>query len=79
MAQQLDDRIQLVEDHVQAENAHDLDRIMTTLGEKARYEDQPWDEHYDGPGGVRAYYAGLLGALPDLHIGVERRHVTRTM
>lgn len=76
MGEKLDDRIQLVENHVQAENAHDLDRIMTTFGEKARYEDQPWDEHYDGPGGVRAYYAGLLAALPDLNIGVERRHVT---
>jgi hypothetical protein len=37
----LDGRIQLVEEHVQAENAHDLDRIMTTFGEQARYEDQP--------------------------------------
>lgn len=74
--EKLDGRIQLVEEHVQAENAHDLDRIMTTFGEQARYEDQPWDEHYEGPGGVRAYYTRLLAALPDLHIGVARRHVT---
>src|SRR5918996_1063076 len=76
MAEKLQDRIQLVEDHVQAENAHDLDRIMTTFGEKARYEDQPWNERYDGRGGMRAYYTRLLAALPDLHIGVERRHAT---
>jgi steroid delta-isomerase-like uncharacterized protein len=76
MAEKLEGRIQLVEEHVEAENAHDLDGIMTTFGEQACYEDQPWDEHYDGPGGVRAYYTRLLAALPDLHIGVERRHVT---
>ena len=77
MAEKLDGRIQLVEEHVQAENAHDLDRIMRTFGEWARYEDQPWDELYDGPGGVRAYYTRLLAALPDLHIGIERRDVTQ--
>ncbi len=76
MPDKLDGRIQLVEEHVQAENAHDLDRIMTTFGEQARYEDQPWDEHHQGPGGVQAYYMRLLAALPDLHIAVERRHVT---
>ena len=73
----LDGRIQLVEEHVQAENAHDLERIMTTFGEQARYEDQPWDEHHKGPGGVRAYYTRLLAALPDLHIDVEQRHASR--
>lgn len=63
MAQQLDDRIQLVEDHVQAENAHDLDRIMTTFGEKARYEDQPWDEHYDGPGRGASVLCGFASGI----------------
>jgi steroid delta-isomerase-like uncharacterized protein len=73
----IDGRIRLVEEHVQAENAHDLARIMTTFGEQARYEDQPWDEDHQGPGGVQAYYVRLLAALPDLHIAVERRHVTQ--
>ena len=76
MPDKLDGRIQLVEEHVQAENAHDLDRIMTTFGEQAHYEDQPWDEHHQDPGGVREYYMRLFTALPDLHIAVERRHVT---
>ncbi len=76
MPDKLDGRIRLVEEHVQAENAHDLDRIMTTFGEQAHYEDQPWGEHHQGPGGVQAYYIRLLAALPDLHIAVERRHVT---
>jgi len=46
MPDKLDGRIRLVEEHVQAENAHDLDRIMTTFGEQGRYEDQPWDEQH---------------------------------
>ena len=76
MPDKLDDRIRLVEEHVQAENAHDLDRIMTTFGEQAHYEDQPWDEHHQDPGGVREYYMRLFTALPDLHIAIERWHVT---
>jgi steroid delta-isomerase-like uncharacterized protein len=69
-------RIRLVEEHVRAENHHDLERIMTTFGDRARYEDQPWGELHDGPAGIRAYYTRLLAALPDLYIAVERRHVT---
>jgi steroid delta-isomerase-like uncharacterized protein len=76
MPDKLDGRIQLVEEHVQAENAHDLDRIMTTFGEQARYDDQPWNEHHQAPGQVREYYTQLLAALPDLHIAVECRYVT---
>ena len=34
MPDKLDGRIRLVEEHVQAENAHDLDRIMTTFGSR---------------------------------------------
>jgi steroid delta-isomerase-like uncharacterized protein len=77
MPDRLDHRMRLVDEHVQAENAHDLDRIMTTFGEQAHYDDQPWDEHHQGPGGVQAYYMRLLSALPDLHIAIERRHVTQ--
>lgn len=73
----LDGRIQLVEEHVRAENAHDMEKIMTTFGEQARYEDQPWDEDHKGRGAVKAYYTALLAAMPDLYIDVERRHVTQ--
>jgi steroid delta-isomerase-like uncharacterized protein len=73
---ELGNRIRIVEEHVQAENAHDLEGIMTTFGDRARYEDRPWDELHEGAAGIRAYYTRLLAALPDLAIAVERRHVT---
>jgi steroid delta-isomerase-like uncharacterized protein len=71
-----DARIRTVETHVQSENEHDLAGLMASFGAGARYDDEPWDEHHEGRDAVTAYYETLLGAMPDLHIDVRRRHVT---
>jgi steroid delta-isomerase-like uncharacterized protein len=42
----------------------------------ARYDDEPWGEHYEGRNGVRLFYEQLMKALPDLEIEVRRQHVT---
>jgi len=67
-------RLKTVDEHVRLENQHDLDGIMGTFGAGARYDDEPWDAQYAGREGVRAFYAELLRALPDLHIDVRSRH-----
>src|SRR5215470_10607894 len=67
-------RLRIVEEHVGLENAHDLDGIMGTFGEAARYDDEPWGAHYRGRQEVRAFYTQLLRAMPDLQIDVRRRH-----
>jgi len=69
-------RIALVEQHIRLENEHDLEAVLRTFGPAARYDDEPWAEHYQGPDGVRRFYEQLMGALPDLQIDVQRRHVT---
>lgn len=48
---------------------------MGTFGASARYDEEPWDDHHIGREAVRAYYEGLLRAMPDLAIDVRRRHV----
>jgi steroid delta-isomerase-like uncharacterized protein len=68
-------RLALVEEHVRLENRHDLDGIMRTFGASARYDEEPWDDHHIGSDAVRAYYDGLLRAMPDLAIEVRQRHV----
>lgn len=68
-------RLRLVEEHVSLENAHDLDGIMQTFGEAARYDDEPWGMHYVGRPEVRGFYAQLLRAIPDLQIDIGRRHL----
>jgi steroid delta-isomerase-like uncharacterized protein len=70
------DRLRQVDQHVALENLHDLDAVMETFGSQAAYDDEPWDEHFRDPGGVRAHYERLLSAVPDLHIEPIRRHVT---
>jgi steroid delta-isomerase-like uncharacterized protein len=69
-------RLAIVEEHVSLENGHNLDGIMGTFGETARYDDEPWDAHYTGRQEVRAFYAQLLRALPDLSIDIRRRHAS---
>jgi steroid delta-isomerase-like uncharacterized protein len=66
-------QLEVVEEHVRRENAHDLQGIMTTFGRQAWYDDEPWGEHHDGRDAVRRYYEDLLAALPDLHIDIAHR------
>jgi steroid delta-isomerase-like uncharacterized protein len=66
----------IVEEHVRCENAHDLEGVIRTFGETARYDDEPWNQHYEGRNQVREFYAQLMAALPDLSIEVVRQHVT---
>src|SRR6266496_107873 len=69
-------RIAIVEQHIRLENAHDLDGVLRTFGNSARYDDEAWGEHYQGSNGVRQFYEQLMEALPDLQIEVKRRHVS---
>lgn len=69
-------RIAIVEQHIRLENEHDLEGVLRTFGDTARYDDEPWAEHYQGRNGVRRFYEQLMKALPDLEIEVQRRHVT---
>jgi len=69
-------RIAVVEKHIRLENAHDLEGVLGTFGDAARYDDEPWGEHYEGRNGVRSFYEQLMAALPDLEIEVGRQYVT---
>ena len=53
---------------------HDLEGVLRTFGATARYDDEPWHEHYDGIDGVRRFYSRLIAALPDLNIEILRQH-----
>jgi steroid delta-isomerase-like uncharacterized protein len=64
----------LVQEHIACENRHDLEGVMATFGSSARFEDEPWNDRRLDRDAVRAYYRETLGALPDLHIEVKRRH-----
>jgi steroid delta-isomerase-like uncharacterized protein len=74
----LDDRsprVAIVEEHVRHENDHNLEGVIQTFGESARYDDEPWNQHYEGREQVRQFYEQLMAALPDLSIEIVRRHV----
>jgi hypothetical protein len=51
-------RIAVVEQHIRLENEHDLEGVLRTFGDAARYDDEPWGEHFEGRIGVRQFYEG---------------------
>jgi steroid delta-isomerase-like uncharacterized protein len=67
-------RLRRVDEHIRGENDHDLPGIMRTFGATARFDDEPWNDHHEGHDQVQAFYAGLLQALPETHLDVQRRH-----
>lgn len=69
-------RIAIVEHHLRLENEHNLEGVLATFGDSARYDDEPWNEHYTGAAGVRQFYEQLMRAIPDLVIDVQRQHIT---
>jgi len=69
-------RLAIVEEHIRLENAHDLEGVLKTFGASARYDDEAWEEHYQGVPGVRTFYSQLMAALPDLIIDVQSTHIT---
>ncbi len=69
-------RVAMVEQHIRLENEHDLEGVLRTFGDTARYDDEAWGEHYEGQDGVHLFYEQLMKALFDLEIEVQRRHVT---
>ena len=73
-AERLKARMDIVDEHVRCENRHDLEGVMATFGNNARYDDEPWGDHRTGRDGVRSYYSELMRAVPDLSIEVKNRH-----
>lgn len=69
-------RSRVLEEHVRAENRHDLEGILRTFGRAAGYHDEAWSQHYVGLEGVREAYRALLSAVPDLHVQIIDRHET---
>ena len=68
-------RIALVEQHIQFENDHNLEGVLGTFGNTARYEDEAWGDTYQGKNGVHSFYTQLMTALLDLQIKVQQRHL----
>jgi len=67
-------RIKLVDEHVRAENEHELDGTMATMNEAPLFKLN--NDEISGQDGVRKFYADLFQGFPDLHVEVMQRHVS---
>jgi steroid delta-isomerase-like uncharacterized protein len=75
-AKTAEERMQLIDEHVQAEVDHDLDAIMRTWGKSPWFDDVAWEEQSYGREHIQEHYAELLKSFPDLGIEVKQRHQT---
>jgi steroid delta-isomerase-like uncharacterized protein len=74
---QIDARLRVVDEHMRAENAHDVAAIMRTFGESPSFVLN--GDTFDGQESIRAMYEGFgfggRGGFSDIHLEVTRRHV----
>ncbi|MEX2029992.1 MAG: ester cyclase [Anaerolineales bacterium] len=53
--------------HSRAEDARDVEVLISTLSEDCVYEIVPTGQRWEGHDGARSFYGELLGAFPDVH------------
>lgn len=75
---QIEARLQLVEEHMRAENDHDVDGIMRTFGKHPTFVLN--GDTFIGEEGVRAMYEdfgfGGRGGFANIHVEVKQRYMS---
>jgi steroid delta-isomerase-like uncharacterized protein len=75
---QLEARLKLVDEHMRAENAHDVDGVMQTFGKDPIFVLN--GDTLTGPESIRAMYEdfgfGGRGGFANIHVEVKQRHIS---
>jgi steroid delta-isomerase-like uncharacterized protein len=75
---QIEARLQLVEEHIRAENAHDIDGLMKTFGERPTFVLN--GDTFTGQESIRALYEdfgfGGQGNFANVQVKVKQRYVS---
>lgn len=75
---QIDARLRIVEEHMRAENAHDVDGIMRTFVENPTFVLN--GDTFTGQEDIRAFYEGFGfgagGGFANIHVEVRQRHIS---
>jgi predicted ester cyclase len=57
--------------HSKAEDARDIDGLMSTLSDNCVYEIIPTGQRWEGKAGATQFYLTFLGAFPDVHFDLQ--------
>ena len=75
---QLEARLKLVDEHMRAENGHDVDAVMQTFGKDPIFVLN--GDTLTGPESIRAMYEdfgfGGRGGFANIHVEVKQRHIS---
>ena len=63
---------QVIVEHVEAENARDMPRVLATYGKDAVFEDVPAGKRFPGKDAIAANYAETFRGFPDLDRRITR-------
>jgi steroid delta-isomerase-like uncharacterized protein len=69
-------RVQLVKKHLEGEDEHDLDKIMSTWGRSPRMVNEALGEEFVGHDAIREHYRELYVAFPDITHDITEMYVT---
>jgi len=65
-------RTAVINEHVAAENAHDVQRTLKTFHDKPHYWVRPFGAETDGAGPVAELLGSVFAAFPDFHFKQSR-------
>jgi steroid delta-isomerase-like uncharacterized protein len=69
-------RIQVVEDHIRHENAHELKPLVATFGGSPEWHSMPTGEVFSTHADIHGFYAALFTGFPDFWLEIRARHIS---
>jgi predicted ester cyclase len=69
-------RLQVVDDHIRFECAHELDPLMETFGLEPEWHNVG-EQALHGHDSIRGFYGALFRGFPDFWLDVRQRHLAR--
>lgn len=68
--------LELVQDHLRAEDRHDVDAVLATFTDDCLYRIPAYDVDLRGKADIGTFYAGMFGSFPDFVNASETYHVS---
>ena len=73
--EQREARLRIVQEHVEREQAHELDALVATFGDSPEWHNKPDGQVLAGHGAIRDFYGGLFLGFPNFWLRINGTHV----
>jgi steroid delta-isomerase-like uncharacterized protein len=73
--EQREARLRIVQEHVEREQAHELDALVATFGDSPEWHHKADGQLLAGHVSIRDFYGGLFRGFPDFWLRIHSTHV----